>query len=89
MTLARTFATIGLIWILAIVIHWFGVVLFAPGTEVYMLGDTGVGTYIDAQWQDNMYKVFAVRVPLLFIALSALWGFAKAYEDALLSGRRY
>ena len=88
MTRAYRFATIGLIWILAITIHWFGVVLFAPGTEIYLLGDAGVGTYIDAQWQDNMYRVFAVRIPLLFIALSLLWGFAKEYEDAFLTGRR-
>jgi uncharacterized membrane-anchored protein YitT (DUF2179 family) len=82
------FATIGLIWILAIVIHWFGVTLFAPGTDVYALGNVGVGMYIDANWQDNMYKVFVQFIPLLFVGGSLLWGFAKEYENALLGVRR-
>lgn len=82
------FATIGLIWILAIVIHWFGVTLFAPGTNVYALGNVGVGMYIDANWQDNMYKVFVQFIPLLFVGGSLLWGFAKEYENALLGVRR-
>lgn len=81
------FATIGIIWILAIFIHYFAGVLFAPGTEVYALGDVGVGMYIDADWQDNMYTVFAQYIPLLFLGLSFIWGFAKEYESALHTGR--
>ena len=58
MTRMYRYATIGVIWILAMVIHWFGVTLFAPGTDLYQLGAIGVGTYIDAAWRDTMYKVF-------------------------------
>lgn len=89
MTRMYRFATIGVIWILAMTIHWFGVTLFAPGTDVYVLANPGVGKFIDAQWQDNMYKIFVQYIPLLFIGLSLLWGFAKEYEDAVLTGRRY
>lgn len=79
------YATIGVIWILAIVIHWFGVTLFAPGTPLYGIGADGVGTFIEAGWRDNMYLVFVQIIPMLFIGGSLLWGFAKEYEDALLS----
>lgn len=82
------FATIGLIWILAMIIHWFGVTLFAPGTDVYALADPGVGLYIETGWQDRMYKVFVQWIPLLFVGGSLLWGFAKEYENALLGVRR-
>lgn len=82
------FATIGLIWILAMIIHWFGVTLFAPGAMVHGLADAGVGTYIDSSWQPRMYKVFVQWIPLLFVGGSLLWGFAKEYENALLGVRR-
>lgn len=87
MTRAARFATIGVIWIIAITVHYFGVILFAPGTDIYALGAPGVGTYIQAGWRDQMYKVFVQFIPLSFIGLSALWGFAKEYEDAVLTGR--
>lgn len=86
MTRLYRFATIGLIWISAMIIHWFGTVLFAPGTEVYALGSAGVGTYIESGWRDQMYLVFVQYIPLIFVAGSLLWGFAKEYEDALLTG---
>lgn len=82
------FATIGVIWILALVIHYFGATLFSPGTELYALGGPGVGTFIDSQWRSNMYKIFVQYIPLLFISASLLWGFAKEYEDAVLTGYR-
>lgn len=88
MTRVYRFATIGTIWILAMVIHWFGVTLFAPGTDLYALGEIAVGTYIGVEWRDTMYKVFAQYIPMLFIALSLLWGFAKEYEDATYTGVR-
>lgn len=88
MTRMYRFATIGVIWILAMFIHWFASLLFAPGTEVYALANPGVGTYVDAEWQDTMYTIFAQYIPLLFLGLSFLWGFAKEYEEALHSGVR-
>ena len=88
MTRVYRYATIGLIWILAIVIHYFGVVLFAPNAPLWDLASGGVGMYIDGSWRDTMYKVFVQYIPLLFVALSMLWGFATEYEDALLTNRR-
>jgi len=82
MSRAYRYATIGLM-----TIHWFATVLFAPGTEVYALAAPGVGTFIESGWRDNQYKVFAQYIPMLFIALSLLWGFAKEYEDARNTGR--
>lgn len=81
------YATIGLIWILAVIIHWFGVTMFAPGTEVYALADPGVGTFIEEGWREQMYLVFVQYIPLLFVGGSLLWGFAKEYEDAFLGVR--
>jgi len=82
------YATIGLMWILAMTIHWFGTVFFAPGTEVYLLADPGVGTFVEAGWRETQYKVFAQYIPLLFIGFSLLWGFATEYEDAVNTGVR-
>lgn len=82
------FATIGLIWILAMTIHWFATMMFAPGTETAALADPGVGLYVDEGWSENMYITFVQRIPLLFIGGSLLWGFAKEYEDAVLGGYR-
>lgn len=82
------FATIGLIWILALFIHYFGVILFAPGTQVYALVEPGVGTFVEAGYRENMYLVFVQYIPLLFVGGSLLWGFATEYENALLGVRR-
>jgi hypothetical protein len=88
MTRLYRFATIGLIWILAMVIHWFGATLFAPGTALYGIGEIGVGTFVETGWRDTMYRVFAQYIPLLFVGMSMLWGFAKEYEDAVSTGVR-
>lgn len=82
------FTTIGIIWILAIFIHYFGVLLFAPNAELWGLAAPGIGTYIDSDWRETMYLVFVQYIPLLFIALSLIWGFAAEYEDALHTTRR-
>lgn len=83
------YTTIGLIWILAIFIHYFGIILFAPNAELWGIAADGVGTFIDAEWRGQMYKVFVQYIPLLFVALSLLWGFASEYEDALLTRGGY
>jgi hypothetical protein len=88
MTRAFRYATIGLIWILAMATHWFGTILFAPGTETWALAGAGVGTFVEAGWRENMYFVFAQGIPLLFLGMSLAWGFAKEYEDAALGGYR-
>jgi len=82
------FATIGLIWILAFTIHWFATIMFAPGTEVYALAEPGIGLYIEEGWRENMYLVMVQYIPMLFVAGSLLWGFAKEYEDAQVGGVR-
>lgn len=88
MTRMYRYTTIGLIWILAILIHYFGVVLFAPDAALWDLASGGIGTYIDSDWRGQMYTIFVQYIPLLFIALSLLWGFASEYESALLTTRR-
>jgi len=80
------FATIIIIWIVAVVTHWFGVVFFAPNGELYFLAADGVGTFVEAGWRDNMYRVFSQYLPLIFAGGSLLWGLAKEYEDALVGG---
>jgi hypothetical protein len=81
MNRAYRFAVIGFIWILAMIIHYFGATIFAPGTDVYALGAPGVGTFIEAGWRDDMYTVFVQYIPLLFVAMSLVWGFASEYEQ--------
>lgn len=88
MSRAYRYATIGLMWILAITCHWFGTVFFAPGTDVYVLAAPGIGTFIEEGWRATQYKVFVQYIPLTIIGLSLLWGFATEYEDAVNTGVR-
>lgn len=81
------FAVIALIWLIAILIHYFGVLLFEPSSQFAELVDPAVGTFIDSEWKGDMYVTFAQNIPLLFIALSLLWGFAKEYEEQVVTGR--
>lgn len=80
------FATIGIIWIMAIMCHWFGIVFFAPGAELYFLAEPGIGTFVESGWREQMYQVFSTSLPMIFIGGSLLWGFAKEYEDAVVGG---
>lgn len=82
------FATIGIIWILAIVCHWAGINFFAPGGQLWFLADPSTTTYVEDGWREGMYLVFAQRVPLIMIGGSLAWGIAKEYEDAVIGGYR-
>ena len=88
MSRAYRFATIALIWILAMFIHYFATIVFSPTGAVYGLAAPGIGTYIQSGWRDQMYLVFVQYIPLLFIGGSLIWGFAKEYENAVVGVRR-
>lgn len=89
MTRSYRYTVIGVAWILAIIIHYLGIIFFAPGSTVASLADPGVGLYIDANWQAQNYKVFTQYLPILLIGGTTLWGFAAEYDQQSTSRRRY
>lgn len=82
------YAVIALFWIVAITTHWFAIEFLAPGTSLYVFAGDGVGTFITAGWRDQIFKIFAQFIPLLFAGGGTLWGFVREYDEAVYSGVR-
>lgn len=82
------YAVVGLFWIAAITTHWFATEFIAPGANLYILADGGVGTFVADGWRDQLYKIFAQYIPILFAGGGTLWGFVREYDDSLSSGVR-
>lgn len=81
------FAVSAAFFAFAVAMHYLGVEFFRPDGPLWDFGTTSVGVYIDAGWQDRMYKVFAQYVPLALLAFAAAWPFLAEYEDQTTTRR--
>lgn len=80
MSRAFDFVVIGVIWIIAIIIHLMGIQLFAPGSPLHSLASTGTGAMNGAARADLWYEILTVWVPLLSAGGITAWGFIREYR---------
>lgn len=80
MGLAYDLVVASVVTIIAVVVHFLGVELVAPGTAMWDMATTGTenlgGTAKAGLW----FEIFAVWVPMIGIAGVWLWTVVKAYK---------
>jgi hypothetical protein len=80
MTRAFDFVVVGVIYIVAIVIHLMGINLFAPGTPLYSLATTGTAVMHGQERADMWYEILTLWVPLLAAGGISAWAFIREYR---------
>jgi hypothetical protein len=80
MSRAYRYAAIIILWITAGMMHYLGVMLFAPGSALYQLVEPAIGPMLDPGWRDQFYEHMVRNIPLLIVAFSFIWAFASEYQ---------
>jgi len=77
---AFDFVVVGVIWIIAIVIHLMGINLFAPGTPLHVLASTGTEAMDGAARADLWYEMLTLWVPLIAAGGITAWAMVREYR---------
>lgn len=89
MTRSFDFVLMGVIWIVAIVVHMMGVELFSPGTPLYEMASTGTEAMNGAERAQLWYEVLTVWVPMIAAGGITFWSFVREYRrQAVTSAAR-
>jgi len=89
MSRAFDFTVLGVIYIIAIIIHLMGIELFSPGTPLYNLATDGTQTMNGAERAQLWYEILTVWVPMLAMGGITCWGFIREYRrQAVTAARR-
>lgn len=88
MSRAFDFVVVGVIWIVALVIHLISVELFAPGSPLYEVAVSGTGTMNGTSRADSWHQILAVWVPLFAIGGISAWAFVREYRRQTATARR-
>lgn len=81
------FLVVGVIWSIAIVIHYISVVLFQPGSALH---DTASKAVIlkGPERADFWFEILSIYVPLIAMGGILLWAVAKEYRRQQVTARR-
>lgn len=83
------FVVVGVIYIIAIVIHVISVELVSPGTPLYAIATDGTAVMNGAARAELWYKILTVWVPLLAMGGITAWGFVREYRrQAITAAQR-
>lgn len=80
MTRAFDFTLWTVIFIIAVVVHYLGVSLMAPGTALYGLATDGTAVMNGQQWADRTFMIVSTWVPLISIGGITAWVFVREYK---------
>ncbi len=88
MSRAFDFTVVGVIWIVAIVLHLVAVELFAPGSPLYEIATTGTGTMNGTSRADTWHQILAVWMPLFSVGGISAWAFIREYRRQAATARQ-
>ena len=80
MSRAFDFVVVGVIFVIAVMIHLMGVNLFAPGSPLHTIASTGTETMNGAERADLWHEMLTIWVPLLSVAGISAWAFVREYR---------
>lgn len=80
MSRAFDFLLVGIIYIIAVVIHLMGINLLAPGTPLHELASTGTSAMNGAERADLWYEIITLWVPLIASGGISAWAFVREYR---------
>lgn len=79
MSRAFDFTVVGVIWVVAVVIHLMGIELFAPGTPLHELA-SGATHLNGAARADLWYEILTKWVPLAAAIGISAWAMVREYR---------
>lgn len=74
------FVVIGVIYLVAFIVHLMAIELLAPGSPLHVVASTGTSAMNGAERADLWYEMLAIWVPLLAIGGITAWGFVREYR---------
>lgn len=80
MSRAFDFLLVGVIYIVAVVIHLMGINLLAPGSPLHEMASTGTSAMNGAQRADLWYEIITLWVPLIAVGGISSWAFIREYR---------
>lgn len=70
------------------IVHYLGLLLFQPGTPLYVAATTGTSALGGQAWADTVWQVMAIWVPLIaFIGILA-WAMVREYRRQAVTAQR-
>ena len=88
MSRAFDFTVVGVIWVIAVVIHLMAIELFAPGSALHTIASDGTEAMSGAERADLWYQMLAVWVPLVSAAGITAWAFIREYRRQTITAAR-
>ncbi len=88
MSRAFDFVVVGVIWIVAIVVHMIGIELFAPGTPLYEIAVDGTAAMNGGERADLWHEILTVWVPLLAMGGISAWAMVREYRRQAVTAAR-
>lgn len=80
MSRAFDFLLVGIIYIIAVVVHLMGINLFAPGSPLHDLASTGTSAMNGAERANLWYEIITLWVPLIACGGISAWAFIREYR---------
>lgn len=87
MSRAFDITVMGVIYIVALVIHLMGLELFAPGTPLYDLA-AGAANLKGEERANLWYQILTVWVPMMAIGGITAWAFIREYRRQAVTAAR-
>lgn len=82
------FLVVGIIWVVAVIIHLMGVELFSPGGPLYTIATDGTGAMNGAARAQLWYEILTIWVPLLAAGGISAWAFVREYRRQAVTTAR-
>lgn len=82
------FLVVGIIWIIAVVIHLTAVELFAPGSPLFSVASSGNATMNGQARAELWHEILALWVPLLAGGGISAWAFVREYRRQRVTAAR-
>lgn len=79
MSRAFDFTVVGVVWVVAIVVHMIGLNLFAPGTPLYEMAE-GATALDGAEKAHLWFQILAIWMPLISGAGITAWAVLREYR---------
>ena len=80
MSRAFDFLVVGVIYIIAVVVHLMGIELLGPGTPLYEIATTGTAAVNGTARANEWYEIITLWTPLISCAGISAWAFIREYR---------
>ena len=88
MSRAYDFTVVATIWVVCVVVHYLGLVLFQPGTPLYETATDGTEALGGPAFASIVWQSIAIWVPLIAGAGILAWAMLREYRRQAVTASR-